>query len=154
MDKNTKMDLRTYCRYFIYILEHKWYVFLECSKRGMIIHGIFHDLSKFLPSEFFPYAIKFLGGDYAYKYFEVEKAFESAWLLHQHRNKHHWDYWVKSDGLPIPMPKKNIMQMISDWSAMSRKFGGSPQKYFRENNHKMNLHPWTVNILKEEGYVI
>ena len=84
-----KQQLKTWGRYFIYILKHKWFVFIECLKIFQPIHGLTHDLSKFYPSEFFAYAEKFFGGDYAYKYFNVESAFDKAWLLHQHRNKHH-----------------------------------------------------------------
>lgn len=143
---------KMYWRYFKYIMEHKKNVFIECLKIGQPIHGIFHDLSKFLPSEFFPYAEKFFSGDYAYKFFEVENNFAMAWLLHQHRNKHHWEFWVNAKGRAIPMPKKFVMQMIADWKAMSRKFGGDAEEYYSKNKDKMILHRRTINIIEWEFY--
>jgi hypothetical protein len=127
-----------YWDYFKYIVQHKWFVFIECLKIFQPIHGIMHDMSKFRPSEFFPYA-KVYGGDYAYKYFEVEQDFDTAWLLHQHRNKHHWDYWVGSDGKPVPIPPRYIKQMIADWRAMGRKFGDTALEYYQKNNDRMIL---------------
>lgn len=137
-----------YWKYFKYIIQHKWFVFIECLKLMQPWHGVVHDLSKFLPSEFFPYAHKFFSGDYAYKYFEVEDAFSKAWLLHQHRNKHHWDYWVKSDGSPVPMPGKYVVQMIADWRAMSRKFGGTAVEYYVKGKQGMVLHSETVDLVE------
>lgn len=134
-----RMALNTYWRYFWYVMSHKKNVFIESLKRGKIIHGITHDLSKFLPSEFFAYAEKFFAGDYAYKYFEVEEDFEAAWLRHQHRNKHHWDYWVKSDGYPVEMPRKYVIQMIIDWEAMGRKFGDTAKAYYMKKKAEIKL---------------
>ena len=57
--------MRAYWNYFLYVLQHKWYVACECFKAGLYIHAITHDLSKLRPSEFFAYAEKFYGGDYA-----------------------------------------------------------------------------------------
>ena len=88
------------------------------------------------------------GGDYAYKFFEVERAFEKAWLFHQHRNKHHWDYWVNSKGTAIPMPSKYVMQMIADWRGMSRKFGGTAKDYYEKNKDRLILHEKTVEIVE------
>lgn len=137
-----------YWNYFKYICIHKWYVFLECLKIMQPWHGITHDLSKFLPSEFFPYAKKFYGGDYAHKYFEIENAFDIAWLLHQRRNKHHWDYWVKSDGKPVPMPGKYAIQMIADWRAMGSVHGDTAEEFYKKNKKRMILHSETINFVE------
>jgi hypothetical protein len=50
-----------YIKYLLYILEHKNNVFKACWKRGLYLHAFTHDLSKFLPDEFFPYANWFYG---------------------------------------------------------------------------------------------
>jgi hypothetical protein len=50
-----------YWKYFKYVVKHKWYVFVACCKQGIIWRGIIHDMSKFLPSEFIPYARFFHG---------------------------------------------------------------------------------------------
>ena len=44
-----------------YLMEHKWFVLLECWKRGLIWRGLIHDLSKLRPSEVFGYASYFGG---------------------------------------------------------------------------------------------
>lgn len=53
--------MNKYIKYFWYIVKHKWYVMIECFKRGLIWRGVAHDLSKFLPDEFIPYAKYFYG---------------------------------------------------------------------------------------------
>jgi len=107
-----------------------------------------HDWSKLLPSEFFAYAAKFYGGDYAYKYFEVEQRFDMAWFYHQRRNKHHWDYWVNSEGQALPMPAKYVKQMICDWKAMGRKFGDTASEFYETKQSTMNLHKSTIEVLE------
>ena len=143
MKTKTVNQLKTYLTYLRYILQHKWYVFIECVKTGQPWHGITHDLSKFLPSEFFPYAEKFFSGDYAYKYFEVIDNFNIAWLYHQKRNKHHWNYWVDSCGRALPMPRKYVMQMLADWRAMGRQHGDTAAEFYEKNLEKIKLHPIT-----------
>jgi hypothetical protein len=50
------------------------------------------------------------------------------------------------------MPKKYIMQMIADWRAMSRKFGGDVEEYYSKNKDKMILHTRTIKIIERELY--
>ena len=102
-----------YLRYLIYVLKHKWHVFKICCMKGMFIHAFTHDLSKFLPSEFIPYAKYFYGGK------KNETEFRLAVLEHYHRNKHHTAHWVGSDGKVFDMPEKYVKQLIADWWAMS-----------------------------------
>lgn len=96
-----------YWKYLKYVLKHKWFVFIECCKLGIPLRGLFHDLSKFLPSEFIPYARYFYGNypetltvyEKTYHWKMKTKAvikedFDLAWLKHQKRNKHHWQYWL------------------------------------------------------------
>lgn len=136
-----------YWAYFKYIVEHKWNVGIECIKTGQFIHAITHDLSKFRPSEFIPYAKFFFGTNRSkrHSYTNFDNAdFQKGWGFHQKRNKHHWHYWVsitqKDKILPIPMPHKYVRQMIADWKGVSRKFGDTATKYYRKNKDKMILH--------------
>ncbi len=100
-----------YFKYLKYVIRHKWFVFLECCKMGLIWRGIIHDLSKFRLSEFIPYANHFYGekegikkgrnkSGYYKPYDTGNLFFDYAWLLHQKRNPHHWQYWIlpKDDG--------------------------------------------------------
>jgi len=109
-----------------------------------------HDWSKLLPSEFFPYASNFYGGDYAHKYFEVKQRVDVAWLYHQRRNKHHWDYWVNSEGVALPMPAKYVKQMVCDWNAMGKVFGDTAKEFYHQKKDSMRLHSSTIEIIEQE----
>ena len=96
-----------------YLIKHKWFVFLECCKVGIVWQGIIHDWSKIRPSEFFPYANHDFDAERDetgyYKPTDTgDKEFDYARLLHQKRNKHHWQNWVEKRG----NLKKNIMPKI------------------------------------------
>lgn len=89
--------------------------------RDLVEH---HDESKTTPEEYFPY------DDYFYlkkdnrSSFVVDR-FNRAFLIHMHRNPHHWQYWVltddsKGDGEKvIEMPLSYIFEMICDWWSFS-----------------------------------
>lgn len=80
--------------YFRAVIRHKWFVFKACRKLGVPLwSAILHDWDKFEPDEFFPYAQTFYKVDGSGQYVETVD-FAHAWMLHQHRNKHHWQYWV------------------------------------------------------------
>jgi hypothetical protein len=152
-----KMDeMNKYIKYFLYIVEHKKNVGIECIKEGLYIHAITHDMSKFRPSEFIPYAKFFHNKDRSNNYKtsdENDLNFQTGWNLHQKRNKHHWNYWVsvtrKDEIIPLPMPKKYVHQMICDWKGMSRKFGGHWVDYYNNNKDNFILHPDTISIIGE-----
>lgn len=136
-------------KYLGYVIRHKYFVFKECAKQGLYWQGLKHDLSKFMPSELFPYA----------KYFYVSKSdnkenFELAWLKHIHRNPHHWNYWVL-DGEALPMPKKLVKEMVCDWIGAGRAQGShnqpdEAQQFFSNSKSKMNLHLQTIILINEE----
>lgn len=84
-------------------------MFVECCRLGIPLRGLLHDASKLKPSEWMPYANYFYGGPWpdwnqakhqcpGYPYGRtrqgVESEFDVAWLHHQKRNKHHWQYWL------------------------------------------------------------
>lgn len=95
--------MNKYIAYLKYIIRHKWFVFIECCRMGIPLRGAIHDMSKFLPSEFFPYARHFYGKKVRDKtgYYKPtdtgDPAFDHAWFLHQKRNAHHWQYWIFPD---------------------------------------------------------
>jgi len=61
---------------------------------------------------------------------EPDPEFERAWLHHQRRNKHHWQYWVsvnkKGQQVTYPMPIKYLDEMVCDWNgaALAKGQGG------------------------------
>jgi len=131
-----------YWKYLKYILKHKWYVAVECFKVGLYLHAFTHDLSKFRPSEWIPYARYFYGeypswwslpGDSRIQYFGLTKeivsdALDLAWLKHQKRNKHHWQYWVLHEDSgqtkTLFIPRKYLKQMACDWIGASKAMRG------------------------------
>jgi hypothetical protein len=103
------------------------------DKRELIIHAFTHDLSKFRPSEFIPYARYFYGSgivDYT-----ARENFEKAWKLHYERNKHHPEHYQGIEDMPL----KYIRQMVCDLKAMSLKFGGTAQEYYMKNYFKWDI---------------
>ncbi len=142
-----------FLRYLRYLIRHKWFVFLECCRRGIVWRGLIHDWSKFLPSEFIPYMNHFYGD----KPPEIgkngvgdgDKAFDFAWLCHQKRNKHHWQWWVlpKDDGTvrPLPIKEPYRTEMLCDWIGVGRALGqpAGAVKWYQENKDKLQIHPWT-----------
>ena len=134
---------------------------IECFKVGYIWLGLVHDLSKFRPCEFFPYAKHFGSGietgrsknGYDKLYDTGDPGFDIAWLKHIHANKHHWQYWTqptKGRGVHChSMPFEYIEEMVCDWKGASRAqgHGGMIRAWYEENGLKMVLHPGTQNIL-------
>ena len=116
-----------YLKNFAKILQHKWFVLIA----GLRIGGIpiwrllIHDLSKFSPAEFGPYARAFLG----VRTDETDAEFAVAWLHHENRNPHHWGHWVarsgKYTGKPLAMPEAYAREMVADWWAAGRAYAGS-----------------------------
>ena len=142
--------MNKYWKYLLYVLEHKKNVFKTCWKKGLYLHAFTHDLSKFMPDEFIPYARHFYGSYPSEAVLntvsciknksktltkeKVERRFNKAWELHYKRNKHHPEHWVGKN-----MKRNNIEQMICDLEAMSLKFGGSAQAYYLNNYNKWEI---------------
>lgn len=106
-----------YLKYLRYLARHKWFVFLACCKLGVPWLGVLHDLSKFLPDEFVAYARYFYGRPPGGS--PERDAFDRAWLLHIHRNRHHPQFWVlrnDTDGVTLlEMPQRYVREMVADW---------------------------------------
>ncbi len=129
---------------FSYIWRHRWYVFIECCKLGIIWRGIVHDLSKYRLSEWKPYTNHFFkftdDGDHP------DLPFDTAWLHHIHRNRHHWQYWIvredNGDTKIMPMPDQYRKEMLADWIGAGRAIHGrlTIDGWYNENKHKMKLH--------------
>ncbi len=145
-----------------YMLIHKYFVFLECCKWGIPVRGLLHDLSKFRPSEFFSYteyyyykngkrrrpAGSFTNAD------TLDLKFEYAWLLHQNRNKHHWQFWIIPElaGNKItPMDEASAKEMLCDWIGAGRAKGDLDILSWYENNKdQMLLHEDTRRWIESQ----
>jgi len=145
-----------YWKYFKYVLRHKWFVFLECCKVGLLWRGLIHDLSKLRLSEFIPYARYFYGNYPEYINADsraprglfkqdIEHRFDKAWLFHIHRNPHHWQFWLlQEDDGPlknIPVPIKYLKEMLCDWHGAGRAITGksNTKEWYIQNKKNINL---------------
>lgn len=142
-------------RYFWSVVRHKWFVFVEAVRLGIPWLGIMHDLSKFLPSEWFPYARYFYGRQRE----SSKEQFDLAWLHHQHRNKHHWQRWLltldsaRSDGklIALPMPDRYRREMLADWRGAGRAYGNpDTAAWYLEAKQNVHLHPETREWIEEQ----
>ena len=150
-------------KYLGYVLRHKWYVLIECWKRGLFWRGLAHDWSKLRPSEFFPYARHFYGPDSHHKDGshaarggdDEDAAFDFAWLLHQKRNRHHWQWWMlpEDDGgtKTLQMREPFLAEMLCDWRGAGRAqgHGDDVRPWYEKNGSKMQLHQETREVVEE-----
>jgi len=165
-------------KYLEYLLKHKWFVMIECFKSGLIWQGLTHDLSKFSPDEFLPYAHFFYEKDgtlnrntkhkngYCKPTNTSNQAFDSAWTKHCQRNKHHLKYWIQTnpDGKKniLPMPEPYLTEMICDWVGAGKAQGHfSPKEdpylnvrnWYQENKEEIQCAPKTrKEIEKRIGF--
>jgi len=85
----------------------------------------------------------------------IAEAFDFAWLLHQKRNRHHWQFWVlpEDDGgvKILPMPHIYRLEMLCDWwgASMAQGYHGKSKTWYESNKHKMQLHPDTRQWIEE-----
>ena len=139
--------MRKYWIYLIYILAHKWQVFKECFKCGLYWQGITHDLSKFRFEEFVGYANYFYGT----KTEDDIRNMDYAWLSHQRRNRHHFQWWVmmEDEGTVkiLRMPERYWKEMACDWGGMSKI--KNVKEWYGANRHKIILHPETRKDVEE-----
>jgi hypothetical protein len=137
-----------HCQYLRYLARHKWFVLVAACRLGIPVRGLLHDWSKLRPGEWLPYAASFYGPA---RTPEVRAAFDRAWLLHQHRNAHHWQYWIlilDDGGSPaLPMPDPVRREMLADWVGAGRAQGftapGATRDWYLQNRDRIRLHPDT-----------
>jgi hypothetical protein len=153
--------MKKYFENLIYIFKHKFFVMKECFRYGLYWRGVLHDNSKFLPSEFFAYANFFHGDKKIEKdpigYFKPtttdDDKFDFAWLLHQKRNKHHFQWWILPDGDSIKvfeMPEAYWKEMCCDWIGAGKAQGNTDMlAWYSKNRHKIILHPRTRDAVEK-----
>lgn len=146
--------LKQHKDYLYYTFKHKYWVY----KVGVLFDNslswkwklLTHDLSKFLPSEWFGYV--------RWKYEQTlegregnvknDRGFGWSWFLHMNkRNPHHWQYYIYTDdntgeSYPVEMGLKDAQEMLVDWAAAGIVRFGEPglQKYYELNKDNIVLH--------------
>ena len=147
-------------QHFITITKHRHAVIRNCKKAGILWQGLFHDLSKYTPTEFFLGA-KYYQGDKSPNVGErADKGYSEAWMHHKGRNKHHFEYWTdyqpaKREVGPIKMPIKYVKEMFCDRVAASQIYKGKdyttayPLEYFLGGKAKRMIDKETSDLLEE-----
>lgn len=113
-----------------------------------------HDQSKNEPDEYEAYDAYFYGNNRSYA---VVQNYQRAWLLHLHRNPHHWQHWVLINDDPkegesiLEMPYDYIIEMICDWWAFSWKSGNLKEifAWYDEHSKYMKLGERTRETVKK-----
>lgn len=165
-------------RYLRYVLLHKLYVFAggvavarTCGTPGVYRLGwirwlwrlLVHDLSKFRPSEWQPYARYFYGPPLEGRAkHDLRAQFNRAWLQHQHRNPHHWQHWVlhNDDGTTVALlPEAWVAdEMVADWIGAGTKILVRPTlaeciaetvKWYAANHTRMLMRDITRRRVEE-----
>lgn len=150
------MKFSTFWTYLKYVLKHKHGVLQAGLKLNVSIWQLLkHDLSKFSPFEFIPYAIWFNERPaemYWIDYHQAELNFHQAWLHHIHKNPHHWQHWVlrmDEGGVEVlRMPEKYVREMVADWHGVGIALGKGSENgkvWYEKNKHTMALHEQTRN---------
>ena len=105
-------------KHLIIICTHKFYVAKYCFKFRLYQQGIFHDLSKFNPREFWTSVKYYQGNRSPIEAEKEDKGYSLVWLHHFHNNPHHWAYWIDFDMqqnlTPYKMPYKYVIESVCD----------------------------------------
>ena len=154
-----------------YLYIHKREVYKAGRRRGLGRWQLLtHDWSKLRWDEWQPYAQHFYGinpppmpkaGTGYYHEPGRDPAYDYAWLLHQKRNPHHWQYWVLQEdsglALCLPMPERYRVEMLADWDgagaaqvAMGRLAVADTKAWYLSQKDRIKLHPYTRALVERD----
>ena len=150
------MLIKNFFSHLLLVLKHKHRVFINCTKCGIPLRGLLHDLSKFSPVEFLE-SVKYYQGDRS-PIGACRRATgkSDAWLHHKGRNKHHIEYWLDPECSMTPMmPYKYAVECACDKLAATRIYAGGeyewnlPLLHWHKHGDKVNGNPKTMAFLEE-----
>ena len=143
------------------ITRHHNLVMRYCFKCGLYWQGLWHDLSKLSPVEFWAGAKYYQGYRSPNNAQREAIGYSAAWLHHKGRNKHHLEYWIDYDPrvsktmTGMRMPERYVAEMVCDRIAASRIYQGEayrqehPWQYYDRGRDHLILHPETRKQLEE-----
>ena len=112
-------------KHFCLVLRHKWGVFKNCVRCGLIWRGLVHDTSKFSPTEFFESVKYYNGSRSPISVCRKTVGYSKAWLHHKGRNKHHIEYWYDEECEVQPlMPYKYAVECVCDKLSATKTYKG------------------------------
>ena len=151
------------------INHHRRLVRKYCFRLGLYRQGLTHDLSKYSPTEFIPGVKYFLGTKSPNVAEREDIGYSTAWMHHQGRNRHHFEYWndYSAQGGPkagVKMPPRYFAEMVCDRIAASRTYNkdkyddSMPLDYFTKSKDHLLMHPDTreqllmvLTMLRDKG---
>ena len=147
--------------HFKTITHHKKLVMIGCFKLGLYKQGIFHDMSKFSPTEFWVGCKYYQGNRSPNNAEREETGYSMSWLHHKGRNKHHYEYWLDYSSAPgggivgQKMPIKYVAEMFVDRVAACKTYMGehytdrAPLDYYERGIDTLGnmIHPVTAEQL-------
>ena len=147
-------------KHFKTITKHRHKVIQHCFKVGIGWQGLFHDLSKYSPTEFIPGAKYYLGTKSPNEKERELFGYSLAWMHHKGRNKHHFEYWNDLNPAtkryePVEMPLRYVTEMFCDRVAACKIYRGkdytdsSALEYFLRGNARAKMHEKTADQLEE-----
>ena len=122
-------------KHFKTITKHRHTVIKHCAKCGILWQGLFHDLSKYTPTEFIVGSRNYLGVKSPNEAERQQNGYSLAWMHHKGRNKHHFEYWTDYNPEtkkvePVEMPLNYVVEMFCDRVAASKIYN---EKTYNEN---------------------
>lgn len=144
--------------HFLTITKHRHEVVRLCFRAGIGFQGLFHDLSKYSPTEFIP-GVRFYTGNESPNNGERRSCgYSLAWMHHKGRNKHHFEYWYDYDMVtkkivPVDMPDRYIKEMCCDRIAASKVYNKenyttkSPLNYLQKSTAREKMTETTYRKL-------
>jgi hypothetical protein len=130
--------------HFKTVIKHKFWVWYYMNKCGRGWQGLWHDMSKFSPTEFFESVKYYTGTSSPIDACKKDKGVSMAWMHHKGRNPHHYEYWQDNfdhGGHPVEMPWKYKVEMLCDYLGAARAYMGKNFSYKAE-------YEWWTNKMK------
>ena len=137
--------------------KHRFKVFIYCTKVGIPLQGLLHDLSKYSTSEFLEGVKYFDGKKSPIINAKRKEGYSKAWLHHKGRNKHHSEYWMDLAAptkAPV-IPFKYVLEMICDRISAAKVYQGkkytdmSPYYYWNKTRDSEVMNKKIQAILTE-----
>ncbi len=146
-------------KHFKTITKHRHAVIRHCAKCGILWQGLFHDLSKYTPTEFIVGSRNYLGSKSPNEAERQQNGYSLAWMHHKGRNKHHFEYWTDYNPNtkkiePVEMPLEFVVEMFCDRVAASKIYNektyneNMPIEYFLKAKSRRIINENTSNLLE------
>jgi len=154
-----RIKIKNIFAHFHKICTHKRWVFHYCRKAGITWRGIWHDMSKFSPTEFWESVRYYQGTSSPIDAAKKDKGWSKAWMHHKGRNRHHYEFWVDNldnGGKALLMPFDDVLELLCDYLGAGRAYIGknfsyaAEYKWWKAKAEKpLKMHPavkWFISV--------